>query len=67
MKATKDKVENFESEIRSSKDRRKKVAWIVISYRSESGYEYRKSFEAEPYTCPQKMFKDAPESIEVSE
>ena len=67
MKAQKVKVVNFNSSTRSSKDRRKKVAWLVVQYMSTSGYEYRRSFEAEPYTCPKQMFADAPEEIEVAE
>jgi hypothetical protein len=67
MKAVKVKIVNFEENMRSTKDKRKKIAWLVVEYRSAGGYEYRRSFEAEPFTCPQKMFAEAPTEIEVSE
>lgn len=67
MKAIKDHVAKFVDNTRSAKDGRKKVAYIVVSYVSESGYEYRRSFEAPPFTHEVQMFKDAPATIEVAE
>lgn len=67
MKARKNGIVKYRDNTRSTKDGRKKVAYLVVEYISESGYEYRRSFEAPPFTGELKMFEDAPEVIEVAE
>ena len=52
------KMEKFDSEKRSRKDGRKKVAWAVFSCVDlDTNYEYRKSFEV-PLGTHERMFWD---------
>lgn len=63
----KNKLEKFDCKKRSTKDKRKKVAWAVFSYfdRNNPAHEYRKSFEAPLGTSESEFWEISPNTITV--
>ena len=56
-------IENETFNVRSFKDRRKKVNRIIVSYLDDTGAEYRKSFEFTKSTEFDKMRESIPLTI----
>ena len=52
--------------VRSNKDRRKKVNKIIASYLDNTGIEYRKGYEFDTITSYDNMIKFIPKTLEVT-
>ncbi|HAT80152.1 MAG TPA: hypothetical protein DCS17_01700 [Flavobacterium sp.] len=64
-KKHRNRLEKYDSNRKSTKDRRKKETWAVFSYiEVGTGDEYRKSFTAPAGTSEVEMWKLAPKIID---
>ncbi len=58
---------SHEENVRSFKDKRVKVAKALFSYYDANGIEYRKGFEAKPYTTVDEFMEIAPKTLTIKE